>query len=90
MKRVLVLVVLVALGAALIGAAITTMNMAYAEQRDPKHSLKCDNETDSCVGFCSTANVKGDETTFCFTAKECHKFQRMFDGTKCKKTIIHD
>lgn len=53
-------------------------------------TLRCDNEKDQCIGFCSTGILKGTETTFCFTKKACEKFREEHDGTKCKRTIIHD
>ena len=53
----------------------------------PHPILKCDNEHDSCIGFCSTSG----DTTFCFTKKECEKFRSEHDdATKCKRTVIHD
>jgi hypothetical protein len=86
MKRVLAVIVLVAVGTALVGATIMTMNMAYAKPKDPKHTLKCDEETGSCRAWCSEAG----DTKFCFTAGECNKFRQERDGTKCEKTTIHD
>ena len=65
-------------------------NNHNANNNNPTHTLKCDNEHDSCIGFCSTANLKGTETTFCFTKKECEKFRNENHGTECKRTIIHD
>ena len=54
------------------------------------HSLNCDNIHDSCIGWCSTANIKGTETTFCFTKNECEKFRNDNHETECKRTVIHD
>ena len=61
-------------------------NNHNANNNNPTHTLKCDNEHDSCIGFCSTANLKGTETTFCFTKKECEKFRNENHGTECKRT----
>lgn len=55
-----------------------------------KDRLKCDDVKDQCIGFCSTGKVDGVETTFCFTKKACENFREDHDGTKCKRTVIHD
>jgi len=91
MERYSAMSILAAIGAALAGESTMSSydddSTIYAKKTK---RLKCNNETDSCIGWCSIADISGTETTFCFTAKECHKFQREHDGTKCKKTSILD
>jgi len=68
MERYFAMSILAAIGAALTGASTMSSydddSIVYTKKTK---RLKCNDQTDSCVGWCSTADLSGTETTFCFT-----------------------